>query len=197
MKEAILWIHSNGKSRQIEPGFCWFGFFLPHLWAFSEGLWRLWAGSLWAIFLVALSITASKNYALPFLSLIGLGGYLLLMIAFGVLGKKWLVADMLKQGYQAKNLPVRNASQALTESANTSMGISIALLFLGPFFLQDGMAVIGIVALFASLVLFIWGCAQYATAKGYSPWLGGLGLLLVFGLMVISWLPDKQNNHNE
>ena len=99
MKKSILLIHSNGKSRQLKPGFCWLGFFIPGLWALSEGLWRLWAFSLIPVVVTQLSGGVPEHSGQRVWGLIGLFGYLLIMIVFGVFGKKWLLADMLKHGY--------------------------------------------------------------------------------------------------
>jgi hypothetical protein len=40
-------------------------------------------------------------------------------------------------------------------------------------------------------IFFIWGCSSYAQGKGYSQWIGALGLLSIFGLVVLAVLPDK------
>ena len=39
--------------------------------------------------------------------------------------------------------------------------------------------------------LWLWGCYCHAKAKGYSGWLGGLGLLSLPGLLVLLILPDR------
>ena len=49
----------------------------------------------------------------------------------------------------------------------------------------------GVVLVLAGAVLFIWGCFNYSEGKGYSPWLGLLGLLSCLGLIVLVLLPDK------
>lgn len=41
------------------------------------------------------------------------------------------------------------------------------------------------------LVLFVWGCAQYARGKGYTPIFWFLGLLSILGLILLVLLPDK------
>ncbi|MBI2161887.1 MAG: hypothetical protein HYU25_16180 [Candidatus Rokubacteria bacterium] len=41
----------------------------------------------------------------------------------------------------------------------------------------------------ASLILY--GCVMYARAKGYSGWLGLLGLGWLLGLIVLAMLPDR------
>lgn len=48
----------------------------------------------------------------------------------------------------------------------------------------------GVVAL-AAIIVFIWGCAQYAKAKGHSGWFGLFGLLSIIGLLVLFFLPDR------
>jgi hypothetical protein len=39
--------------------------------------------------------------------------------------------------------------------------------------------------------LGIWGCTLYAKGKGYSRWLGLLGLFAPIGLLVLFFLPDR------
>jgi hypothetical protein len=51
-------------------------------------------------------------------------------------------------------------------------------------------AIIGLVG----LVVFVWGCFNYAQGKGYSPLLGLLGLLSCLGLLILIVLPDKYKN---
>lgn len=42
-----------------------------------------------------------------------------------------------------------------------------------------------------SLPVYIWGCVQYAKAKGHSGWFGLLGILSLLGLIVLAILPDR------
>jgi len=44
---------------------------------------------------------------------------------------------------------------------------------------------------FAGLVMLVVGLCYYALAKGYSKWLGLLGLLSCIGLIVLACLPDR------
>lgn len=44
------------------------------------------------------------------------------------------------------------------------------------------------------VVLFLWGCSQYARGKGYSPYWGALGLLYILGLLVLVFMPDKNKD---
>ena len=80
-------------------GFCWFGFFLPTIWAVTEGLWRPFAFSLLGYLVTRLANDASSYYGSKPFGLFGLFGYPLVMVVFGTWGKKWLIADMLKHGY--------------------------------------------------------------------------------------------------
>lgn len=50
---------------------------------------------------------------------------------------------------------------------------------------------IGLVLVLVGLVIFIWGCMSYCEGKGYSKWLGLLGLLSIIGLLVLVFLPDR------
>ena len=44
---------------------------------------------------------------------------------------------------------------------------------------------------FAGWVMLVVGLCYYALAKGYSKWLGLLGLLSCIGLVVLACLPDR------
>jgi hypothetical protein len=44
------------------------------------------------------------------------------------------------------------------------------------------------------VVLFLWGCGQYARGKGYSVYWGALGLLYIIGLLVLVLMPDKHKD---
>lgn len=58
------------------------------------------------------------------------------------------------------------------------------------------MAVVPSLVILAGLVmLFTWGCFNYMKGKGYSQWLGLLGLLPIIGLIIMVWLPDKQRRY--
>lgn len=39
--------------------------------------------------------------------------------------------------------------------------------------------------------LFTWGCQGYAMSKGYSPAIGYIGLFMLWGLLVLLFLPQK------
>lgn len=77
---------------------------------------------------------------------------------------------------------------------NIGVGLGILVQILGRTLAgtgDSGLALLGLVVSLVGLVLFIWGCAQYAKAKGHSPWFGALGLLSILGLIVLVFLPDR------
>jgi hypothetical protein len=38
----------------------------------------------------------------------------------------------------------------------------------------------------------LYGCVMYAKGKGYSGWLGSLGLFFIVGFLVLAVLPDRE-----
>ncbi len=58
----------------------------------------------------------------------------------------------------------------------------------GPF---DPMAVLGQAITFVGLLIMVWACMSTCVEKGYSKWLGLLGLLSCVGLLVVLVLPEK------
>jgi len=99
MTRKLLLVHPNGKSRHIEPGFCWLGFLLPVVWSVSEGLWRPFAFAPLGHFLLMIGNDLAYDFKNPAFSLLG-QTYFGVMIAFGVYGKHWLVSDLLAHGYR-------------------------------------------------------------------------------------------------
>jgi len=59
---------------------------------------------------------------------------------------------------------------------------------------NQGIIILGAILSLAGSAIFIWGCVNYAQGKGYSPWLGLLGLLSCIGLIVLVILPDKNKD---
>ena len=51
--------------------------------------------------------------------------------------------------------------------------------------------VLELVALIAYIGLF-YGCVMYAKGKGYSGWLGSLGIFFILGFIVLAVLPDRE-----
>lgn len=96
------------------------------------------------------------------------------------------------------NFSVRHSKTRfmLTEfkhKASIGVGAGLLLIIVGRVILKFGesMAIVGAVALLAGSVLFIWGCCQYAKAKGYSGWWGLLGFLSVIGLLILFFFRDQ------
>ena len=57
-------------------------------------------------------------------------------------------------------------------------------------FVLAGVSIIG-------TVTFIWGCVQYALAKGRSGWWGAFGLLSLIGLLVLVLLKDHSDDRRQ
>ena len=60
---------------------------------------------------------------------------------------------------------------------------------------QDNSVVFGIGLV--SWGFFLWGCANCAAAKGYTKWLGALGLLCCIGLLILILLPDRRKGFDD
>ena len=109
MSKSVHLVHANGSHRIIKMGFCWTGFFIPGLWAMSEGLWRPFAFSALCLSLLGLFSDAAADFqrhslsgVSSFLSLssdLSAVAYLLTMLCCGMFGKKWLVVSLTKHGY--------------------------------------------------------------------------------------------------
>lgn len=50
---------------------------------------------------------------------------------------------------------------------------------------------VGMLADFVGIALFVYGCAVYSQAKGHSKWFGLLGLFSLLGLLGLVFLSDK------
>lgn len=77
---------------------------------------------------------------------------------------------------------------------NIGVGLGIIGLIVGRTLLDSNVStqvVLGLLILLAAVVVFIWGCAQYARAKGHSGWFGLFGLLSLVGLLVLFFLTDR------
>jgi uncharacterized membrane protein len=75
---------------------------------------------------------------------------------------------------------------------NIGVGLGFLLEILGRFLYMSSTAVsiFGLILMLVGVVLFIWGCMNYAVGKGHSKWLGLLGLLSCIGLIILVFLPD-------
>ena len=78
-------------------------------------------------------------------------------------------------------------------NTNIGVGIGIVLQIVGNIMArQEGaVATVGLVLALVGLVVFVWGCWNYAEGKGYPGALGLLGLLSCLGLLILVVLPDK------
>jgi hypothetical protein len=75
----------------------------------------------------------------------------------------------------------------------TNIGVGLGLIgeILGRVLVNSGSLALGGLLILAGFVTFIWGCSQYAKAKGHSPWWGLMGILSLIGLLVLLFLPDR------
>ena len=55
----------------------------------------------------------------------------------------------------------------------------------------DAGALLGLVLGLVGLIVELGGCMKYAEEKGYSKWMGLLGLLSCIGLLILLMLPDR------
>lgn len=89
------------------------------------------------------------------------------------------------------------AEKQTKSNIGVGVGFVIALggrLLVGTAHQNQGLLIIGGILSLIGTVIFIWGCVNYAQGKGYSPWLGLLGLLSCLGLIVLVVLPDKNKD---
>lgn len=84
------------------------------------------------------------------------------------------------------------------KKSNIWVGVGFAIQVVGRVMLMSagsagsqGLIGLGYLLSLVGVGLFVWGCVNYALGKGYSPWLGALGLLTCIGLLVLVILPDK------
>jgi len=79
------------------------------------------------------------------------------------------------------------------KNTNIGVGIGIVLEIIGRVVQAQGgsMVFVGIPIQLIGTGFFVWGCMSYSQGKGYSQWLGLLGLLSCIGLVILMFLPDK------
>ena len=75
-------------------------------------------------------------------------------------------------------------------NTNIGVGVGIVLQIVGNILSRRGMGLVGLLLGIVGVVLFVWGCMNYAEGKGHSKWLGLLGLLSCLGLLILIILPD-------
>ncbi|MCD4499987.1 hypothetical protein [Chromobacterium vaccinii] len=76
---------------------------------------------------------------------------------------------------------------------NTNIGIFLGVITQGGAngIVKSGVPIVGLIIAIIGAGFFIWGCSQYSKGKGYSGKFGLLGLLSIFGLVVLALMPDK------
>lgn len=76
---------------------------------------------------------------------------------------------------------------------NVGVAIATALQLIGLFLSQTwGIAVVlGLILILISILVFIWGCSNYAEGKGYSKWVGMVGVAGLIGLIILIMLPEQ------
>jgi hypothetical protein len=81
-------------------------------------------------------------------------------------------------------------------AVNAGVGFGFVLSVLGLFMSgkDPATAILGRLLILGGLALFLFGCVNYAQAKGQSGALGLFGLLHGFGLIILYCLPDKYPN---
>ena len=75
-------------------------------------------------------------------------------------------------------------------NTNIGVGVGLVLQVVGNILSRRGMGLVGLLLGIVGVVLFVWGCMNYAEGKGHSKWLGLLGLLSCLGLLILIILPD-------
>ncbi|HEY1173976.1 MAG TPA: hypothetical protein VGH19_21605 [Verrucomicrobiae bacterium] len=75
---------------------------------------------------------------------------------------------------------------------NIGIGIGLLIQFVGRVLTGvESLALIGFLMVLVGYIMFIWGCGCYAIGKGYSQFLGLLGIFSCLGLLILAVLPDK------
>ncbi len=78
---------------------------------------------------------------------------------------------------------------------NIGIGVGLLIQFIGRVLTGvEGAELIGFLMILVGFIMFIWGCGCYAVGKGYSQFLGILGLLSCLGLVILAVLPDKHKS---
>lgn len=127
---------------------------------------------------------------------------------FGYLVGTYLPALLLLAGgvklREEKPLPANMESEnpllaiQVRRQSNAEMGVlgGILLMLLGSGLSQYAREVVllGAAVLLCGWGLMIWGAANYMKWKGYSAWLGLLGLLLLPGLIILACFPNRMKN---
>jgi hypothetical protein len=82
-----------------------------------------------------------------------------------------------------------------TRKTNIGCGIGIVLEVAGRVVThkhpEDPLQSVGLFLLLIGAVTFVWGCGQFAKAKGYSVWFGLLGIMSLPGLIALALMSDQ------
>ena len=79
-------------------------------------------------------------------------------------------------------------------TTNIGIGVGFVLVLFGKYLAMAGSGPAGVLGWLLRLIgvgFFVWGCSQYAKAKGQSPYWGALGVLYILGFVVLFFLPDR------
>jgi hypothetical protein len=90
-----------------------------------------------------------------------------------------------------------NLLKEYKRNTNIGVGLGWVVIALANFPLRTGSfggPIVGYLLYATGVVLFLWGCSQYARGKGYSPYWGALGLLYILGLLVLVFMPDRHKD---
>lgn len=82
---------------------------------------------------------------------------------------------------------------SLVEQLNFGVWVGLALQLLGRIAYR-GEGNIGIVLGLIGLLFLIWGSMRIAVEKGYSKWVGLIGIFSCGGLLVLLILPDRDSS---
>ncbi|HWX19413.1 MAG TPA: hypothetical protein VN578_05840 [Candidatus Binatia bacterium] len=84
------------------------------------------------------------------------------------------------------------------KKTNTNIGVGLGIVLqLSRFILvRQGIITpdVGSAIWVLGLLVFVWGCMNYAEGKGVSKWFGLLGILSLIGLLVLFFLPDHHKD---
>ncbi|MDG9667351.1 hypothetical protein ONV78_06330 [Hahella sp. CR1] len=75
---------------------------------------------------------------------------------------------------------------------NTNIGVGLGVIMqLAGKSMSATSPTMGFIVVLLGIVLFVWGCGQYAKSKGYSGVWGFLGLFSLIGLIILVFMKDK------
>lgn len=84
-------------------------------------------------------------------------------------------------------------------TTNIGIGVGFILVLVGKYLAVSHPGSLGVLGLATALVgvgFFVWGSSQYALGKGHSPYWGALGVLYIFGFLILLLLPDRHKDAN-